>query len=89
MSQDGRSTPERKDRALAVGIDLGTTYSCVALYRRGAYSGVEIIQNEQGSRITPSCVVFTPTEPLIGEGAYNQIARNPQNTIFGKSFLSF
>ncbi|KMZ58937.1 70 kDa heat shock protein [Zostera marina] len=73
---------EKKEETLAIGIDLGTTYSCVALYRHGAYGNVEIIQNEQGNRITPSCVAFTSTERLVGEGAFNQIIRNPLNTIF-------
>ncbi|KXL41331.1 hypothetical protein M433DRAFT_57065 [Acidomyces richmondensis BFW] len=63
----------------AIGIDLGTTYSCVANYE-GA--GVEIIANEQGSFTTPSFVSFTSEERLIGEAAKNQAAMNPTNTIF-------
>jgi len=63
----------------AVGIDLGTTYSCVAVMRG---EKVEIIPNDQGNRITPSVVAFTEHERLIGEAAKNQIAMNPQNTIF-------
>ncbi|GAM38790.1 ATPase [Talaromyces pinophilus] len=63
----------------AIGIDLGTTYSCVANYE-GA--NVEIIANEQGSFTTPSFVSFTDKERLIGEAAKNQAAMNPQNTIF-------
>ncbi|XP_013174029.1 PREDICTED: heat shock protein 68 [Papilio xuthus] len=63
----------------AVGIDLGTTYSCVAVFQHGK---VEIITNDQGNRITPSYVAFTDTERLIGESAINQIAMNPKNTVF-------
>ncbi|KAI9744398.1 MAG: Heat shock protein ssb1 [Claussenomyces sp. TS43310] len=63
----------------AIGIDLGTTYSCVANYEG---TNVEIIANEQGSFTTPSFVSFTDKERLIGESAKNQAAMNPRNTIF-------
>ncbi|KAL6715986.1 Heat shock protein ssb1 [Lecanora helva] len=63
----------------AIGIDLGTTYSCVANYEG---TNVEIIANEQGSFTTPSFVSFTDEERLIGESAKNQAAMNPANTIF-------
>ncbi|KAL8393097.1 hypothetical protein RB595_003046 [Gaeumannomyces hyphopodioides] len=63
----------------AIGIDLGTTYSCVATYEG---SNVEIIANEQGSFTTPSFVSFTESERLIGEAAKNQAAMNPANTVF-------
>ncbi|KAK8086883.1 hsp70-like protein [Apiospora phragmitis] len=63
----------------AVGIDLGTTYSCVGVFRDDR---IEIIANDQGNRTTPSFVAFTDTERLIGDAAKNQVAMNPSNTVF-------
>jgi heat shock protein 1/8 len=62
-----------------VGLDLGTTYSCISVWRNGA---PEVIANDQGNRTTPSYVAFSGKEKLVGEAAQNQAARNPANTIF-------
>ena len=64
---------------IGIGIDLGTTYSCVGIWKN---NGVEIIANSQGNRTTPSYVAFTDSERLIGNSAKNQISMNPENTVF-------
>ena len=64
---------------VAIGIDLGTTYSCVGWWKDNR---CEIIANDQGNRTTPSYVGFTDTERLIGDGAKNQSSMNPENTVF-------
>ncbi|PRQ23628.1 putative Heat shock protein 70 family [Rosa chinensis] len=68
-----------KGEGPAIGIDLGTTYSCVGVWQ---HDRVEIIANDQGNRTTPSCVAFTNTGRLIGDAAKNQASMNPINTIF-------
>lgn len=72
-----------KGEGPAIGIDLGTTYSCVGVWQ---HDRVEIIANDQGNRTTPSYVAFTDTERLIGDAAKNQVAMNPTNTVFGNYF---
>eukprot|EP01018_Ginkgo_biloba_P037014 Gb_10327 [translate_table: standard] len=71
--------PKPNNEGPAIGIDLGTTYSCVAVWQ---YDRVEVIANDQGNRTTPSYVAFTDTERLIGDAAKNQVAMNPPNTVF-------
>ncbi|XP_060112570.1 heat shock 70 kDa protein-like [Heteronotia binoei] len=80
-----RTTPARtRPKGPAVGIDLGTTYSCVAVCQKGR---VDVIANNYGSRTTPSCVAFTDRERLVGEAAEMQRVLHPENTVFGAKRL--
>ncbi|KAJ4760300.1 Heat-shock protein 70 [Rhynchospora pubera] len=72
-------------KAPAIGIDLGTTYSCVAVWQNNR---VEIIPNDQGNRLTPSCVAFTEDGRLFGDVAMNQTNMNPTNTVFGQALIT-
>ncbi|KAK6346531.1 ATPase with role in protein import into the ER [Orbilia brochopaga] len=76
---DANETKEAENYGTVIGIDLGTTYSCVGVMQKGK---VEILANDQGHRITPSWVAFTDEERLVGDAAKNQAAANPKRTIF-------
>ncbi|XP_073122023.1 heat shock cognate 70 kDa protein 2-like [Henckelia pumila] len=75
-----------KSEGPAIGIDLGSTYSCVGVWQNDR---VKIIANDQGNRTTPSYAAFTDTERLIGDAAKNQVAMNPVNTVFAFSCLGY
>lgn len=70
---------EEKYECPIIGIDLGTTFSCVGIFKNGQ---VEVIPNELGNRITPSVVAFTDEERLTGEAAKNQVTVNPTRTLY-------
>jgi len=74
-----------KVEKIAIGIDLGTTNSCAAVWRNDR---VEMIVNDQGNRTTPSYVAFTDSQRMIGDPAFNIAACKPTNTVFGKSFYT-
>ena len=79
LSSAAAKDEEKKIDGLVIGIDLGTTYSCVGIYKIG---WVEVFPNNQGMRITPSYVAFTQDGRLIGEAAKNQATINPSQTLF-------
>ncbi|PBP20207.1 dnaK-type molecular chaperone BiP [Diplocarpon rosae] len=79
VNADGGQDPLQENYGNVIGIDLGTTYSCVGVMQKGK---VEILVNDQGHRITPSYVAFTDDERLVGDAAKNQAAANPRRTIF-------
>jgi len=82
-NEESEEKPKKKSKkenvGTVIGIDLGTTYSCVGVFKEGR---VEIIPNDQGNRITPSYVAFTDEGRLIGDAAKNQLTSNPKNTVF-------
>jgi endoplasmic reticulum chaperone BiP len=79
LAQEEDEADSEENLGTVIGIDLGTTYSCVGVFKKGR---VEIIANDLGNRITPSYVAFTDEERLLGEAAKNQATINPTNTVF-------
>lgn len=70
----------------AIGIDLGTTHSCVSVYE---YGKIEVLANDHGWKTTPSWVAFNDEERLVGDAAKHQASLNPKNTIYGSKCLLY
>ena len=79
MSTEHKEHKNKESKSKCIGLDLGTTYSCVSIFRNNQ---TEVIANSLGNRTTPSYVAFTDSEILVGAAAKNQQSFNPENTIY-------
>ena len=83
-----RKRMSNQGEGLAIGINLGTMYSCVAVWQNERIE-IILIANDQGNTTTPSYVAFTPAQSLVGDAAMNQVAKNPTNSVFGNLQRTF